>query len=308
MNKKLIAWLRIMRLQFYPMTFMAYSLGAVVAASKTQAFDVSLFLLGYLYLCLLELCTILANELFDLPTDRINENASPFNGGSRMLVEGRLQPSEVKTALTVKFLLLAVLGLWLVIACNPDARRWVILFLTGGLIMGLGYTVPPLKFCYRGLGELVVGMTHSPYVILCGYVFQSSSWSDPIPWLTSVPLFFAVLGAITLAGIPDHQADQAVSKKTLSVLLGQRRAALLAGLFVILAFLTGMAIWRSTLVQEPLGILMLLAAAHGIILVIAISRRVKSAGLVGRIDGVMQLALSYIVWFGVIPLAIYVKA
>ncbi len=307
-KEKLIAWFRIMRLQFYPMTFIAYGLGAAIAASKSPAFNYRLFVLGYLYLFLLEWCTILANELFDLPTDRINENAGRFNGGSRVLVEGRLESAEVRKALAIGLLVLGGLGLWLVIACNASSRTWVILMLTAGLVMGLGYTVPPLKFCHRGLGELVVGITHSPYVILCGYVFQTGSSTDPIPWLSSIPLFFAVLGAITLAGIPDHQADKAVSKKTLSVLFGQRPAALLSGLFATVAVVTGIGIWRLIFAHEFLGLLMLVIIAHWIILIIAISRLVKSAGRVGRIEGVMQLALSYIVWFGAIPLTIYLGA
>jgi 1,4-dihydroxy-2-naphthoate octaprenyltransferase len=303
----LIAWVRIMRLQFYPMTLIAYGLGAAVAASKGPAFNFRLFVLGYSYLFVLELCTILANELFDLPTDRINENAGPFNGGSRVLVEGRLEPAQVKKALATGLLLLAGLGLMLVSACNPSSRIWVTLILTGGLFMGLGYTVPPLKFCHRGLGELVVGITHSPYVILCGYVFQAGSWTDPVPWLSSIPPFFAVLAAITLSGIPDHRADKAVSKKTLSVLLGQRPAALLSGLFVTLAAITGIGMWRLTFPHETLGLLMLVAVGHCIILVIAISRLVKTKDHLRRIDGVMQLALSYIMWFGVIPLTVYLR-
>ena len=307
-KERLTAWLRIMRLQFYPITLIAYGLGAAIAASQSPAFGFGVFVLGYVYLFLLELCTILANELFDLPSDRINKNASPFNGGSRVLVEGRLRPGEVKKALCAGLLVLAGLGLWLVMACHPSVRIWVILLLTGGFFWGLGYTVPPLKFCHRGLGELVVGITHSPYVILCGHVFQTGSWTEPVPWLSSIPLFFAVLAAITLSGIPDHQADKAVSKKTLSVLLGQRAAALLAGLFATLAAITGVGMWRLTFQHDRLGLLMLVAVGHGIILVIAVLRLAKIARDAGRIDGLMQLALSYIIWFGAVPLSIYLRA
>ncbi|MGZ6291153.1 MAG: UbiA family prenyltransferase, partial [Syntrophales bacterium] len=97
-----------------------------------------------------------------------------------------------------------------------------------GLLFGLGYTVPPLKFCYRGVGELVVAATHSLYVILCGFVFQGGLWKDPLPWLLSIPLFFAVLAGNTLAGIPDRQADLAVMKKSIAVMFGSRLAILVA--------------------------------------------------------------------------------
>jgi 1,4-dihydroxy-2-naphthoate octaprenyltransferase len=306
-KEKVTAWLRIMRLQFYPMTLIAYGLGAAIAASRNFAFSLSVFVLGYAYLFLLEFCAILANELFDLPSDRINKNASPFNGGSRVLVEGRLGPAEVKKALGAGLLVLTGLGLWLVMACHSSTVIWVVLLLAAGLLMGLGYTVPPLKFCYRGLGELVVGIMQSPYVILCGYVFQTGTLTQAAPWLVGIPLFFAVLAAITLSGIPDHQADKAVSKKTLSVLLGQRQAALLSGLFATLAAFAGIGMWRLTLQHDKLGLFMLAAVGHGIILIIAVARLAKMGGHAGRIDGVMLLALSYIIWFTAVPLAIYLR-
>jgi 1,4-dihydroxy-2-naphthoate octaprenyltransferase len=39
MKDKVLAWLKIIRLQFYPMTWVAYSLGAVAASSHSQKFD-----------------------------------------------------------------------------------------------------------------------------------------------------------------------------------------------------------------------------------------------------------------------------
>lgn len=74
------------------MTFIAYSLWEAISTSTTQGpvLSTSQYWSGYAFLFLIELCTILANELYDLATDRINANANPFNGGSRVLVEGRL--------------------------------------------------------------------------------------------------------------------------------------------------------------------------------------------------------------------------
>lgn len=221
-----------------------------------------------------------------------------------MLVEGRLELAEVKKALVAGLLLIVGLGIWLVFACHSYSRIWVILMLTGGLFMGLGYTVPPFKSCHRSLGELVVEITHSPYVILCGYVFQTGSWSDPIPWLSSIPFFFAVLGAITLAGIPDHEADKAVSKKTLSVLLSQRQAALL-WVFCHCCLHHGNRALASDFRTRDFRAFDARYNRVWIILLFAISRIVKSEGQVRKIDSVMQVALSYIIWFGAISLAIY---
>ena len=112
-KEKLAPWLRIMRLQFYPLSFVAYSLGTAMAGAKGLGFTLNTYLLGYAYLFLLELCAVLSNELWDLPMDRINRNASPFNGGSRVLVEGRLKPAEVQAFLSGALCLLVGSCFWL---------------------------------------------------------------------------------------------------------------------------------------------------------------------------------------------------
>jgi len=291
-----------MRLQFYPMTFIGYSLGGAIATTQGPVFSASRFWSGYAFLFLLESCTILANELYDLPTDRINANASPFNGGSRVLVEGKLTPETVRKAIFVLLCGLAGMGVVILFLSSTSSRIWLGFLLAAGIVLGLGYTVPPVRFCYRGMGELVVGITHSPYVILYGFIVQAGSLGDPRPWMISIPLFFAVLVAITLAGIPDCRADQTVGKKTLSVALGQKRACLLAMVFAAVAIAMA-GLMSHFLILERCGyVLIIVAIPHWIVLTVAIGRLIKSGNYDRRINGIMQLALTYIVWFGIVPL------
>lgn len=227
MKEKILSWLKIARFQFYPMTFIAYSLGSALA----HKFSLNVFLLGYATLFLIELCTILTNEYYDLPSDRINSNASPFNGGSRVLVEGKLSLSEVRHAILIILGLIVITGYLLIFATHGAYSFSLVIMIMIGIFLGLGYTIPPFKFCYRGLGEIVVSITHSLYVILCGYVFQDGVWSNPLPWLLSIPLFFAVIGAISLSSLPDYHADKSVDKRTIAVIMGPKNAA---GMSIIL--------------------------------------------------------------------------
>ena len=302
MKDKILAWVKIARFQFYPMTWVAYSLGAVAASSTSQKFDLRVYGLGYAALFFVELSTILTNEYYDYGTDRLNKNAGPFTGGTRILVEGKLGFHEVKTGILVALLHAVGLGIALT-RITPDVSPLAIfLMLLIGVFLGLGYTAPPFKFSYRGFGELTVGLTHSPYVILCGYIFQGGSWQSPLPWLLSIPLFFATLGAITLAGIPDRLADQEVSKKVLAVIFGPRGAVILASFFVCSAALSGMLLWYFSIIKGIWGAMILFVIPHGLILLFALFKLNQSGNYDRRIDGIMTLSLSYIIWFGIIPL------
>ena len=260
------------------------------------------YLLGYLILFLIELCTILANEYFDYPSDRQNENFSTFTGGTRVLVEGNLSFPQVRNAILVILAIIPIVSYFLVKISTNGSQSAAAFLILIGLFFGLGYTVPPLKFSYRGIGELVVGTTHSFYVILCGFVFQGGPWKDPLPWLLSVPLFFAVLGGNTLAGIPDRQADNAVMKKSVAVMYGSRLAAMLAIWSVCMAFLSAIFLDYFQVIHLSLFYWFLLALPNGLVLIFFLLKLLRSNAFDARIDRIMALALCYIIWFGILPL------
>jgi 1,4-dihydroxy-2-naphthoate octaprenyltransferase len=300
--KKMQAWLKIARLQFYPMTWLAYSLGAVAHSVTSGAFSPSRYLVGYLILFLIEFCTILANEYFDYDSDRQNGNFSIFTGGTRVLVEEKLSFREVRLGIFSGLAIIPFLGFGLVRMSESDSSLSVLFLLVLGLFLGLGYTVPPLKFSHRGFGEIVVGLTHSIYVILCGFVFQGGPWSDPAPWLLSVPLFFAVLGVNTLAGIPDLKADGAVLKRSIAVMFGPRAAVLFAIWCICVAFLSGELLGYFHLFPVSILYWNVLVIPHGLVLLFLLFRYLKSNHYEGRINSIMGLGLAYIIWFGLLPM------
>lgn len=299
---KLLSWMKIIRIQFYPMTLISYSLGTAAAFVLSGNFNLQAYFEGYIVLFLIELLTILCNEYFDYETDKLNKNFSPYTGGARMLVEGKISHGEIKTAAAFVLAFITI-GSFVLLKSSPAASLWpVLIMILVSLVLGVGYTVPPLKFCYRGLGELIVSTTHSPVVIMCGFVFQEGRWNNSLPWLFSIPLFFAVMGAITLAGIPDYRADLTVSKRTISVLLGPRRAALLSIVFTAFAAVAALLLWYFEIISGYAGAALLLVLCHAGVLWLNVYRLIKSNDFDRRINSTMQIALGYIIWFGVIPL------
>ncbi len=306
-RKKVIAWLKISRFHFYLMSLIGYTIGTIAAYMKLDRFNLGVYILGYIILFLIELCTVFTNEYYDYGSDRINKNNSAFNGGSRMLVEGNITFKEIKVGIVISLCLIFIVGILLVFVADRRAVLSIIVLLFAGLFFGLGYTAPPLKLSYRGLGEIVVGVTHSTYVIICGYVFQSGMWDNPSPWLMSVPLFFATLTAITLSGIPDCSADKIVSKKTIAVIFGSRSAAILSLFFVTVASISGITLWYLKFIGGIVGSTILVVVPHSVILWLAITKLIKSNNYDRKINMIMVLSLSYIIWFGLIPLIYLLK-
>lgn len=298
---KLGGYLRAARLQFYPMTWLAYTVGALAAAGSLGGFDAISFWLGLLCLFFIEVATVLTNEVFDYESDLQNVNFGPFTGGSRVLVEGRLSFAEAHMATAVAITLAALCGGALATG-GPAAAPTVAVLLLIMAILALGYTVPPLRLSYRGLGELDVAFTHSIGVLLCGFAFQGAAWSSSLPWLLGLPLLLAVLPGIILAGIPDHDADRAVGKGTLAVRLGIRNAYLLAAIGAALAAATALALARVEATAGLLAGIGWFVLPHAAWLAILLVRRAHNEPRAVRIDGLMTVALSYTVWFGAIPL------
>ncbi|TFH88503.1 NAD(P)H dehydrogenase [Billgrantia azerbaijanica] len=293
------AWLRALRLQFYPMTWVAYTVGALAAAGGS-AFGSAVFWIGYLCLFLLEVATVLVNEVVDLATDRRNRFFSTFTGGSRVLVEGRLSRGEVMAGIGLALLGFLVATAWLLGVTPAALPAGAVL---GGLaILALGYTAPPLTLSYRGLGELDVAVTHSIGVMLCGFVFLGGAWHDPRPWLLSLPLLLAILPSITLSGLPDREADAAVAKRTLAVRLGPGGALGVALFATLLAAVAAVAWSLAGLGAGAYAGIGWVVVPHGAWLAWRVVRQLRADATPGRIDGLMAVSLGYVLWFGLWPL------
>ena len=294
------AWLQALRLQFYPMTWLAYTAGALAANPASGVFGNPLFWLGYLCLFLLEVATVLINERVDFPSDRDNRFFGPFTGGSRVLVDGLLSRREVGAGIVLALLAFVAAVAWL-LALTPGSVPAVLAVLVVLSVLAIGYTAPPLKLSYRGLGEVDVAITHSLGVILCGFVFLGGPLQDPLPWLLSVPLLLAILPSITLSGIPDLEADAAAGKRTLAVRLGHRGVLRLSIVFTVLAA-AGALTWDLLgLASGAYAGIGFVAVPHALWLGWLLYRRLESGTLPGRIDGLMVAALTFVLWFGLVP-------
>lgn len=306
-TQRLLAWLAALRLQFYPMTWIAYSVGAL-AAGAGKPLSMGPYWLGYLTLFLLEASTVFLNDWFDYDSDRRNRNAGPFSGGSRVLVDGRIERAEMRKGIGLSLLASLVALIALLITATTASTFAVAVLYAIFAVLALSYTIPPLKLSHRGWGELDVVLTHSAGAILAGYVVQGGAWNAGLPWLLALPLGASILPSILLAGCPDRAADQAVNKRTLVVILGKRRTARLA--MVATAAAPVLAIVLSLVLPDTrtlLGWSVAGGTVHGIWLWLYL-RRFTAAEMPERIDKAIALALTFILWFCIPPLIALARA
>ena len=297
--RKVATWLKALRLQFYPMTWAAYTLGALVAVGELAWAP---YIWGYLGVFMLEAATVFCNDWFDRATDRANRNSSLFTGGSRVLIDGQLDEYGLRNGIVVCLILAAVcVGFALRVTPQPVA---VALWLLPATLLTLGYTVPPLRLCYRGLGELDVAFTHGALVLFMGYLLQGGVPDAALPWWLSLPLFFAILPSIILAGLPDRDADATVRKRTVAVLVGNRAALAISAGAVIVAAALAVGFERGGMpagLYRGISFFVLPHAALCILMLVRNALR-EDANASRRIDLLLVANLGYMIWFVAVPL------
>ncbi len=227
--KKVILWLKAMRASFFPTSFISVLVGAAVSSGQHQV------RLGSLVLALIVVASNqaganLINDYFDaVGSDPLNQNATPFNGGSR-LIQRKILPrhSYLRAALTAFAIALLTSA---ALAWSYHNGLIFILALTGSLI-GVTYSAGLTNGMGRGWGELAVGIGFGPLAVLGSYLLQTNSFA----WkavLAGVPVGFLIMGVLILNEFPDVEADQTAGKRNWIVRAGGDRQGLWVYLLVI---------------------------------------------------------------------------
>lgn len=202
-----------------------YVLGAAWAYRAAGAFDGPLFWSGFGGIVLAVIGVEAFNEYFDsrMGTDRVfnPEEMPPMSGWVLALGSAAFAGA------------LAV-GVYL-----TSRAGWPILVfaLLGGLA-AIFYVAPPIRWAYRGLGELVIALSYGPWMVLGSVFLYTGAISWHALWASLVPGFLIMALAVVNA-IPDFHQDRLVGKRNLVVRMGRRRAVWLylslaaAGLAVV---------------------------------------------------------------------------
>ena len=231
MGRILNIWLKAVRPNFFPATFIPVALGGVLAWHQFTRFNWTSFLLTLVGALFIHAGLDLANDYFDhiSGNDEINRFPTPFSGGSRVIQKGILGPGQVLGGAVVCFLIGIAVGLFL----NYLVPGNVILALgIVGIVLAFFYGAPPFRIGYKGLGELACGLGFGPIMVLGSYFVQTGRFTWP-PVFVSVPVGILIALVLYINEFPDYEADKAVNKRTLVVMLGKRKALVLITSYLI---------------------------------------------------------------------------
>lgn len=305
--KQITPWFKAARLNFCILTFLAYSAGAFAARHVFDTFDVAVFIAGYVVIFIIQLLTILINDYVDYEGDRINANASPYSGGSQVLVKGSLNFRDFRQSFYWVSGLLVILTVFLLTAVNriSVSPLFTGLIIVTGTFLSLGYSAPPFKFNYRGYGEIIAAFIGGSAVMLSGWFFQAGTFNSTVPWMLSVPFFFAVLAMLLVTEIPDHKADLSISKLTLAVRKGPRFSAYAAILTIVSAVLLAYLLIHDSHIPGLWRWLFLFLFIHSTGLILLLIKLIRRNQFDKRMDGTLNMSLTFTLWFCIIPLVYY---
>jgi 1,4-dihydroxy-2-naphthoate octaprenyltransferase len=222
-QSKLSLWLKELRAPFFTASALPVIVGTAVAFAGTEQFDIILFILSLFATVAIHAGANIANDYFDhiSKNDWLNDNKTPFAGGSRMIQKNLLSPKEIFIGSLAFFAAGAGLGIAILIITKS---LFVLLLGIIGILGGYFYTATPVKLGYRTAGEITIGLLFGILPVYGSFYVQTLSFSAlPMPPAAIVAiLIFLVIFANEFS---DFSADRAANKKTLVVILGIKNAA-----------------------------------------------------------------------------------
>jgi 1,4-dihydroxy-2-naphthoate octaprenyltransferase len=195
-------------------------LGGMIAWTTDRQFYPGYFLLVMLGLILNHLALNMTDDYYDfrhLVDVFSTEGRNPYAGGSGTLSTGLIQPKHMRQVFTAFYVIAIAIGLFLGVTRGP----FVLILLVFGFFCAFFYTAPPIKFGYRGVGEIAQLLCFGPGIGLGAYYVQAQKISWEAFWGT-LPFGIMLFSMITINEIPDYLEDREGGKLNLVARFGRK--------------------------------------------------------------------------------------
>jgi len=210
-------WFAATRPAFLSVTLAGCLIGLAAAHADGVAIDAWRAVVTVLFALLAHAGANVLNDYHDALSGADAGNTQrifPFTGGSRFIQNGVLTTHQTAVFAHALLGLVIPAGLWLA----AGAGSGLVAIGLAGLVLGWGYSAPPLKLASRGLGELAIAACWLLVVIGSDFVHRGGfAWT---PFAAGLSFALLVANLLYINQFPDRAADAAAGKRTLVVRLG----------------------------------------------------------------------------------------
>lgn len=227
-------WWKAFRFHFTSASFMPGILGGMIAWTTDEKFLPGYFLLVILGLLLNHMALNMTDDYYDfrhLVDVFATDGKNPYTGGSGLLSSGLIQPQKMKNVFITFYIIAIGIGVFL----GMMRGAFILLLLVIGFFCAYFYTAPPIRFGYRGLGEMAQLLCFGPGIGIGAYYVQAQRISWEAFWGT-LPFGIMLFSMITINEIPDYDEDQKGGKLNLVARFGREAGVWLFILSLLSAY------------------------------------------------------------------------
>jgi 1,4-dihydroxy-2-naphthoate octaprenyltransferase len=218
-GSRLEVWWKAFRFHYTSASFMPGILGGMIAWTVDGKFHPGYFLLVMLGLILNHMALNMTDDYYDfrhLVDVFATDGKNPYTGGSGLLSSGLIQPQKMRQVFVTFYLIAIGTGVFLGVMRGP----FILLLLAVGFFCAYFYTAPPIRFGYRGFGELAQLLCFGPGIGIGAYFVQTQRISWEAFWGT-LPFGIMLFAMITINEIPDYFEDRRGGKLNLVARFGR---------------------------------------------------------------------------------------
>lgn len=266
-QNKIACWVEAMRLRTLPVSIAGVIL-AIGLAVGNGSFQLVPSLLCLIFAVLAQIASNFGNEYYDY---RDGLDAPGREGPRRGVTEGDITP---KAMLRATYLTLAAAC---VVGCSLIAYGgWWLLPI--GVVIALGaiaYSAGPYPLSRHGLGEVTVIAFFGVVPVTLTYYVQALEIPTEA-WLSGISAGLMGANVLIVNNYRDADADAAVGKRTLAVILGRKAVRFLYLLNGLVAVALMMPLWAKMGASEVMAVPLIYLTAH-LVLWIVMPRRMGHA-------------------------------
>ncbi|MGD9042154.1 MAG: 1,4-dihydroxy-2-naphthoate polyprenyltransferase [Desulfobacterales bacterium] len=233
-KRKISAWLIAARPRTLPAAIAPVVLGSAIAMADKNfgwlpagaALSVAL---------LLQIGVNLANDYFDY---RKGIDTQDRLGPVRVTQSGLIPANQVKAGMLLTLGLSLIPGIYLITVGGLP----VFIIGLACICAALAYSGGPFPLASHGLGDLFVFIFFG-LVAVCGTYYVQALHLTPLVWLMGVIEGLLITAILVVNNLRDIQSDRQTGKRTLAVIIGDRRSRIEYVLLLAIAYTIPVILW-----------------------------------------------------------------